>query len=190
MGNDHEISTEMSVYEYIATVDGIAAKYFDKSGNYQPHWGYLGTVAYFYNLFFDDRDADNDEINLEKINDALKNADFVNRFNNCINGTEDYGAFNFYRAYSDAMKIVDNKKSAGGIIRSAVDYVTERIGDLFNNMMTEDNIAKLSEMAKLVSDGSVSGSLLADAFVEKFRENNLNGDSSDKEEKIIPFRKK
>lgn len=158
---------ELSVEEYIATVDGIVKKYFDSDGEYQPHWGYLGTVAIFYSLYYGDSDTADGIIDSTAISEAINDSSFSSAFRKTISGENDYGVFNFYRAYQDAMRIVEQKNGFSGTVRGIMNGIIGQIGDLFKTIMNDDNISQLKEIATMVNKGELTPEAISDSYLGK-----------------------
>ena len=193
MENYNRIDTSMTAVKYMEIVDNIVEKFFDENGNYQPHWGRLGTLAIFYSLFC--KKEDESEMDTAQLNELLNDGVFMQRYDACINGNDRSGLFDFYDAYQDAMKIVDDRRSFAGTVRNVTKLVLDKIDNLFNNVLSEDKISELGKLAGLVNDGQLTPEAIVDAFTGKLddtiAEQNARWQQNDtKARKIKQFQKK
>lgn len=148
------INTNLSVVDFVVMVDDIAIEYFDISGEYTPHIGLLNVMRLFYNKCVKeskyDEDVPHEVADIMLMKDIVADKDFIRCFNEAI---EERGyALNFATAYSEAMKIVDQKKSS---IFNVIDIIKNSLMQLVGNMnetLASDKIDKVLSMFGKQSD--------------------------------------
>lgn len=165
MEKNYDKETTMTPIQYMKAVDDIVEKHFDENGNYQPHWGKLGLISVFYQNFFSDEQIDQD-----RLNELLNDAEFIRKFNGCIDGTEDYGILNFHRAYEDAMKIVDQRIGLPWQLKETAKYITDKIADLFEKNMTPDAVDKFGMLAEFAGKDNTLQDAIATELINKFKD--------------------
>lgn len=141
-----KFDTKLSVNDYLQAVEEIADGFFNEHGEYAPHLGRIVSVAAFCDFCMKESvfpDIENPDMNI-----VFKNKDIMDAYTDAVIDTCD---LTFGAAYSDAMKIVDYRKSS---MVQAVNMLTSFI----NEVMSPDNLSKLyaaSERLKEVakSDG-------------------------------------
>ena len=190
MERNYDKTTMMTPVMYMGIVDSIAEKYFDADGNYTPQWGWLGTIAIFYNTFFADENKESDGLDFDELDGICNDAEFMRKFTDNISGEENYGLFSFYRAYHDAMQIVEYRKSAAGTVRDAAKYAVDKVSVLFNEFIGNDGDG-LKRLLEMTENGSLTPEGIVDAFAGNLEKEKEERETKGKPvPKIVAFEKK
>ena len=145
------------MFEFIQLVNDIAEAYFE-DGIYQPHIGELNAMRLYYN---DKNNAD--IVDAAEFAEIVKDEKFVSEYFAAISERSD--KLDFIQAYDMAMDIVDTKKSSLGNFLDLANSWLSRLGDV----VSQENIDKLSEIAGEIKDGEISNKL-ADKVAETLKE--------------------
>lgn len=178
------VNTELELFEYLQIVNDIALEFFNVDGNYQPHIGTLNAMRIFYNSCVKESKYDEqyghdifDSTELEKI---IKDKEFISAFNNAIK-KESVG-FDFANAYSQAIDIVESKKASFDGIIDKINKAVLNLFDSFHNMINEDDINKIVNIANKISANEINSATIVDAYAksQRFHEVVSDKDSDNK----------
>ena len=160
------VKDNVDIVTYSAAVQDIVDKFFDDENIYTPQFGRANAVGVFFKYFVDIESLDS---YFENVGDIL-NIDFFLSNEDCLGlynkALKDNGTFrlNFFNAYNDAIDIVKQKNtsfsSAIDNIKNAITYISDKISPIFS----EDNIEKISRIAKDVSSGNLSMDSIVEAY--------------------------
>lgn len=160
------VKNNVDIVVYSAAVQDIVDKFFDDENNYTPQFGRANAVGVFFNYFVDTESFDNYFANTDKkinIDFLLANADCMKIYNKALECDGKYN-LNFANAYTDAIEIVKQKNASFGTvidnIKNAVTFISDKISPAFSG----DNIIKLSEIAKEVSNGKLNAESIIEAY--------------------------
>ena len=142
------------MFEFIQLVEDIAEAYFD-NGIYQPHIGELNAMRLYYN---DKNNAD--IVDAAEFAEIVKDEKFVSEYFAAISERSD--KLDFIQAYDMAMDIVNTKK---GTLAVMFEGVISRL----NEMLSQDNIEKIKEIADGINGGE-SINKLAEKVAENLKE--------------------
>lgn len=166
MNSIFEVNTKLGMIEYLAMVDIIVSEYF-QDGNYQPHYGNLNAMRLFYNNCvmkskFDEQfghDISDASDMIEIVNDS----EFIDAYNSAILDNSRYD-FNFGSAYRDAMEIVNVKKTSFGNAVDIVGSMLEKLAAKLTDVLNEENIRRVNQIAQDVVDGKLNADAIVDAY--------------------------
>lgn len=184
MNSNLEINTKLELFDYLAMVNEIALEFFNDDGTYQPHIGKINAMRLFYNQCvikskYDEKYG-HDIVDAMDMVEIAADDNFIREYNEAISaGT--YENLDFGNAYVDAMKIVDVRKSSIGNAIEVVGSMLNRLVSSFSSVLTEENIEKVSQIAKEISNGNISAEALVNAYAEHMKSQEEN-DSN-----ITPF---
>lgn len=142
------------MFEFIQLVNDIAEAYFE-DGIYQPHIGELNAMRLYYN---DKNNAD--IVDAEEFAEIVRDEEFVKSYFAAISERSD--KLDFIQAYDMAMDIVNTKK---GTLAVMFEGVISRL----NEMLSQDNIEKIKEIADGINGGE-SINKLAEKVAENLKE--------------------
>lgn len=142
------------MFEFIQLVEDIAEAYFD-NGIYQPHIGELNAMRLYYN---DKNNAD--IVDAAEFAEIVRDEKFVSEYFAAISERSD--KLDFIQAYDMAMDIVNTKK---GTLAVMFEGVISRL----NEMLSQDNIEKIKEIADGINGGE-SINKLAEKVAENLKE--------------------
>lgn len=168
MNNNFKVNTSLELFDYLAMVNEIALEFFSEDGIYQPHIGKVNAMRLFYNHCvtyskFDEKYSHNIIDAMDMI-DIVADADFINSYNEAISAGE-YMSLDFGNAYKDALEIVTVKRSSFGNAVEIIGSVLNRIAGNISSILTDENIEKVSQIAKEISNGNFSAESIVDAYV-------------------------
>lgn len=161
------VNDNIDIVSYSSAVQDIVSKFYDEDGNYTPHFGRANAIGIFFsyfvdidslNSYFSDIDVDLD------IDFLLSNEDCLKIYNDALSSKKGY-RLDFANAYFDANKIVSQKnKSFESVINSIQKGILSIVKDILPNI-SEDNIERLTDIAKSVSEGNFNSKSIVDAYV-------------------------
>lgn len=164
--NKYVIDCKLGVVDYVGMVSNIVDGFFDSDGEYVPHIGKLNAMRLFYNDCVKESEFDiphniTDAIEMDVL---IEDKGYIDIFNKSLD-THGIIKFDFANAYSDAIKIVEQKTTSfSGAVESIRNAVSKLVKEI-NPVLSESNIEKLSK----ISDDISKGSLNAEAVVEALR---------------------
>ena len=160
------VKDNVDIVVYSAAVQAIANKFFDDANNYTPHFGRTNAIAVFFNYFVDNVSLNNYfadvDVDLD-VDFLLANEDCLHIYNEALNGDGTF-RLNFYNAYVDAIDMVNQKKNSIGNVIDSIQGAISMIADKISPVFTGDNIARLTEIAKEVSNGNLSAESIVSAY--------------------------
>ena len=165
MDNKVKVETKLGIVDFVTMVNAIVAEFFDADGNYTPHIGRLNAMRLFYNeCVLDDTFGIPHNITDALEMDALiKNEDFINLFTESLVSDNKF-SFDFANAYDSAVEIVNVKKNSTGRIIDSIKNLIGRFTDILAPLFSEENIEKLEQISKDISNGKLSEQTIAEAF--------------------------
>lgn len=150
---DIKVNENIGIIEYSAAVMDIAQKFFDEDGNYTPHFGRINAMMVFFNYFVSEDDLNklfsNVPDNAEE-DYLFANQECLAMYNEALKGDGTY-RMNFANAYSDALEIVNTRKSS---LTRVIDAVGNMIDDMlskFQSTLSEENVKVLQSIAEEAS---------------------------------------
>lgn len=159
------VKDNVDIVIYTTAVNEIVDKFFSE-GDYTPHFGRINSVGVFFNYFVNLESIDdylNDANNTFDLDYILSNDEYMALYNTALNGDGSY-KLNFANAFSDAMDIVKQRNASfSGVIdniKNAAAFIYDKISPTF----TGENIERLSEIAKDVSNGNLSAESIVSAY--------------------------
>ena len=166
---DIKVNENIGIIEYSAAVMEIASKFFDEDGNYTPHFGRINAMMVFFNYFISEDDLkqlfSNVPENAEE-DYLLSNQEYLNMFNEALKGDDTY-RLNFANAYSDALEIVNTRKSS---LTRAIDAIGVMIDDMLNKFqstLSEENVKTLQSFVDGAS--KIDPEKIAEGYVKSGR---------------------
>lgn len=184
MNSDFEINANLELFDYLAMVNEIALEFFSEEGTYQPHIGKVNAMRLFYNQCvtqskFDEKYS-HDIVDAMDMVEIVADADFISAYNESI-AAGAYTSLDFGNAYKDAMEIVDVRKSSFGNAVEIVGSMLNRLVGSISSVLTDENIEKVSQIAKEISNGNISAEAVVDAYAEHMKKQGVA------ENKVITF---
>lgn len=172
MNNNFEINTNLALFDYLAMVNEIALEFFDEDGVYQPHIGKINAMRLFYNNCVKNSPYDekygHDIVDAMDMVDIVADKDFIYAYNEAIT-IGDYNKLDFGNAYKDAIRMVDVKKSSFGNVVEIIGSMINRIIGTISPVLTDENIKKVSQIAKEISSGNISANAIVNAYAEHMK---------------------
>lgn len=167
MNNNFKINTRLALFDYLTMVNEIALEFFNEDGVYQPHIGKINAMRLFYNNCvekspYDEKYGHNIVDAIDMV-DIVADVDFIYEYNEAITA-DNCIMLDFGNAYKDAMDIINAKKSSFGNAVEIVGSMINRIAETASSVLTDDNIEKVSKIAKEISEGKISAETIADAY--------------------------
>lgn len=170
MNNNFEINTNLALFDYVVMVNEIALEFFNEDGVYQPHIGKINAMRLFYNNCVTksayDEKYGHDIVDPMDMVDIVSDKDFIYAYNEAVNVGQHSESLNFGNAYKDAISIVDVKKSSFGNSVEIIGSMINRIADNISHVLTDENIEKVSKIAKGISEGKISAEAIVDAYAK------------------------
>lgn len=159
------VNTNLSIVEYASIVNEIVKEYFDENGEYVPHFGRLNAMRIFYNqCVTDDRFCFPHDISkAEEMEELIASEDFIEAFCYTIDHGYNYGSFNFANAYRDALGIVEVKKTSINQVAVAIRSVLNNLIKSLSDVLTTENIDKVTKIYEEIASGKISSQSIADA---------------------------
>lgn len=160
---------KLNLVSYSVITNAIADGYFDGDGTYQPDIGLMNAMRLFYNCCV--KESAFDELHPHNVSDILNMQDmvdddtFITEFNKAIAAHE--RRFDFGNAYSDAMSMVDVRKSS---IVAIINYARKALVGLSEDLgkvMTQENMDALKAIATAISDGNDLDDALVQSRIRK-----------------------
>lgn len=186
MNSSFKINTNFELFDYLSLVNEIALEFFSDESTYQPHIGKINTMRLFYNKCVTeeghDENNNHDIIDATDMVDIVSNVAFIEAYNEALAVTDI--RLDFGNAYKDAMEIVNVKKSSLGNAVELVISVLNRLLGGFSDVLTDDNLEKISQIAKDISKGNLSEESIANAYAVHMKEQETD------ENKVITFNPK
>lgn len=191
-------NNNFDLFKYIIVTDRIVSGFFNSEKEYQPHYGMVQAMAIYYaecvvSSEFDESCPHNTE-DILKLAPILSDESFIDAFNQALSETEEY-RFNFAHAYQAALQIVESKvnsyKTIGGSVAAYAIELIEKIG----NLMTQENIDKITSIAEDISSGNIDYYKLMDMLKDsKLFDDIIGSDDNDTKDNvdqggdnIVPF---
>ena len=149
------VDTNLSVVDFVTTVNDLAIEYFDIDGTYQPHIGMLNAMRVFYNKCVKESkfDISHDITDALELEPLVKDDEFIKAFNEALYDDDEY-KLNFATAMNEAVAIVENKRTS---INGLIDRIKMAILDMtekMNGVLTKENIEKVADVAKELFGGT------------------------------------
>ena len=142
------VKDNVDIVIYSAAVQAIANKFFDDENNYTPHFGRTNAITVFFNYFVDF---------------LLANEDCLKLYNESLKGNGTF-RLDFCNAYTDAIDIVNQKKNSIGNVIDSIQSAISMIADKISPVFTGENLEKLTNIAKDVSNGNLSAESIVAAY--------------------------
>ena len=167
MNNKLRVNTKFSMLDYLAIVDAIADEFFDSDGTYQPQIGKINAMRLFYNHCvlhskFDDKYG-HDVEDADDLAEIIADKEFVKMYNRSIH-VGSSATLDFRNAYNDAMEIVKHRKSSFGNLSHVLSSALNQLSSNFSNILTDENIEKVSQIAKNMSDEKFNVKSFVEAY--------------------------
>nr|DAY99066.1 MAG TPA: hypothetical protein [Caudoviricetes sp.] len=160
------VKDNVDIVIYSAAVQAIVNKFFDDENNYTPHFGRTNAITVFFNYFVDNVSLDNyfSDVDGElDVDFLLANEDCLKLYNEALKGNGTF-RLDFCNAYTDAVDIVNQKKNSIGNIIDSIQSAISMIVDKISPVFTGENLEKLTNIAKDVSNGNLSAESIVAAY--------------------------
>lgn len=167
-----KVNTKLELFDYLAMVNEIALEFFSDDGVYQPHIGEINAMRLFYNQCvtkskFDEKYS-HDIVDAMDMVDIVNDTGFIGAYNEAITSNT-YTSLDFGNAYRNAMEIVNVKKSSFGNAVKIVGSMLNRFTDSISSVLTDENIEKVSQIAKEISNGNISAEAVVNAYADHMK---------------------
>lgn len=167
-----KVDTNLNLVLYTLMVDNIAENFFSK-GEYKPHYGNLNAMRHFYNECVKeskfDEEYPHEIINGFEMADIVADEEFIIAFEQAIFAENGGFGYTFGRAYREALDIVNTKKSSIGNLIEIVSAGINGLVDVVTPAFSEENLAKISDIAKNIANGNLSADAVVDAYAKTTR---------------------
>lgn len=167
------VDTDLGAIKYLVLVNDIVDGYFADDGTYQPQFGVINVMRDFYNLCIDDCEFKKEHgENITDVSDMFEIADdydFIAEFNEAINNDAPNIDFTFGYACATAQDIINTKKTTFTYVLDGIKSLVYKILTQFEDVFTEDNIAKLSEIAAKVDNAGDFAKAMVESYGESQR---------------------
>lgn len=144
------VDTNLGIIDFVRVVNDITLEYFNVDDVYQPHIGLLNTMRVFYNVCvkesrFDDKYGHDvfDVIDMEEI---LKDEEFIAEFDKALEVTQT--KLDFANAYTQALKIVENKNMSLIAAVGAIRNLIFELADYINGSFKDEDLEKVASVAE------------------------------------------
>lgn len=179
-----EINTKLELFDYLAMVNEIVLEFFNEDGTYQPHIGKINAMRLFYNQCVTkskyDEKYPHDIVDAMDMVEIVADDGFIAEYNEAL-AAGSYKNLDFGNAYKDAMEIVNVRKSSFGNAVEIVGSMLNRIVGSISTVLTDENIEKVSQIARDISNGSISAESIVDAYTEHIKSQEVS------DSKVVPF---
>lgn len=167
-----EVNTKLDLFDYLAMVNEIVLEFFNDDGTYQPHIGKINAMRLFYNQCITkskyDKKYPHDIVDAMDMVEIVADDVFIAKYNEAL-AAGSYKNLDFGNAYQDAMEIVNVRKSSFGNAVEIVGSMLNRIVDSISTVLTDENIEKVSQIAKDISNGNISAESIVNAYAERIK---------------------
>lgn len=172
-------NNKLNLIDYLQVVNEIAQEFFDANTyEYTPQVGELYAVCSYFNHCVELEETDT--IKKHPIEDMMdmqelyEDDDFMEHFWNEIDDFDCVKtSLTFGHAYSQALDIVNYKKSDANSFAIAISSGMDAILTSFRESFSDDEIKKFTEIAQQVVEGKLSNEAIVDAYEksDRFKEN-------------------
>ena len=172
-------NNKLNLVEYLKVVNEIVNEFFDMATDeYTPQIGEIYAVCAYFNHCV--KLENKDEIKVHPIEDIMDmdqlfdNNEFMSHYNYAVYNYEiDTPYLTFGRAYEQAKSIVEYKKNDANQFATAIVVGLEAVLKSFKESFSEEDVAKIAEIAKEISSGKLSNESIVKAYEnsERFKEN-------------------
>lgn len=160
---------------YVQAVNEIVDGFFDEDGNYTPHIGRANAISVLFNYFVDEKCIDEyfPEDNIDS-GVLLADKDCMIFYNDALIGNGVY-LLDFSNAYSDALDIVNTRKTSLRYSFEIIEKALTSLLDRFSTTMNEENLAKLTSMVEKISQEGFGAESLKKAYEKSGRIEQIAG---------------
>ena len=166
--NKDTLKETLSVAEYISLTNEIADMYFDVDGEYQPHIGDVSAIIAFYKYCVITDDFDdlfkNEKVSIFDTTPLVTNEALVEEYNEALRNPQ--VGLNFACAYRAAKEIVEMKKSSLDRAITLAGNMLNGLIDKISPVLTEENIAKVSQIADDIGKGNSGAEAIVKAYAD------------------------
>ncbi len=152
------VDTNLSIVDFVSTVNDLVVEYFDEDGTYQPHIGMLNAMRIFYNKCVKESkfDIEHNIVDALELEPLVADDEFMRAFNDALCADDDY-RLNFATAMGEAVAIVEHKRTSVNGLIDRIKMAVLNMADKMNGVLTKENIEKISEVAKELFGDSSAG---------------------------------
>ena len=163
-----KINDNLDIVAYGAAVREIADKFFDSDGNYAPHIGKANAMVVFYNYFV--IESKFSKMTPEEFTTDLffTDEEFLSEYNKAIKDCDEI-KFNFGNAYSDAIDIVNTRKSSIGRAVEMFERAIINLAAKLSPVFSDDKIDKIAKISDDIAKGDLSAESVVKAIGNKIR---------------------
>lgn len=171
MEKNFVVDTRLDATNYTLVVANIASQYFFSNGEYAPHAGIINAMAEFYGRCvkeskFDDS-ISHEMTSLADVSVLAADDEFIEEFNKAVEFK--IYQLDFANAFRDALDIVNTKKNS---LNRAVEMIRCALSEFSDNvapLMTEQNMANISAIAKDIQKGGTSAEAIVKEYINSGR---------------------
>ena len=163
-----EYRDRFNVTEYYVLVNDIADGFFGEEGDFIPHIGDMVAMLIFYNECILNKEVFDTEEYIDDPFDAdalFENEAFIECFNEAI-AFDGEIKYDFANAFKNAMEIVNYRNSSMSYVMNEFMNGFSKMVQTVTETVTDENMEKLTEFAKAVSDKDFSAQAVGDAFAK------------------------
>jgi hypothetical protein len=163
-----KIKDNLDIVAYGAAVREIADKFFDSDSNYAPHIGKANAMVVFYNYFV--IESKFSKMTPEEFTTDLffTDEEFLSEYNKAIKDCDEI-KFNFGNAYSDAIDIVNTRKSSIGRAVEMFERAIINLAAKLSPVFSDDKIDKIAKISDDIAKGDLSAESVVKAIGNKIR---------------------
>ena len=162
------VDTNLEIVDFMQVVNDIALEYFNVDGVYQPHIGMLNAMRVFYNVCvkesqFDD-EYEHDIFDALDMENIIKDKYFIAEFNNAI--CVSCAKLDFANAYTQALEIVENKKTSLGVAIDTIRNLIFKLMDYVDEVFKDENLDRIANIAENISSGKINAETIVEAYTQ------------------------
>lgn len=172
-------NNKLKLDEYLQVIDDMVDVYFDHTTyEYTPQYGELFAVCTYFNYCVELEESDTIKkqpiIEFDDIKLLYENEDFMKHYNEAIDCFDAVQSnLTFGHAYEMVQDIVNYKRNDANSFANAISAGMSAILKSFRESFTEEEVNKISEIAKDIVSGKISNESIVKAYEnsDRFKSN-------------------
>ena len=169
-----KFDNKLNLVEYLQVVSEITSEFFDEETyEYTPQIGEMYALCLYFNHCVEIEE--NDGITLNHITDISDmeqlygNEELMKHYEDEIWSDVGTTALTFGNAYEKAKEIVEYKKNDANAFATAITESINAILKSFRESFTEEDVMKISDIAKQITSGKLSNESIVKAYENSSR---------------------
>lgn len=170
MKKNFVVNADLDFMTYIRTVEKIVNEHFDDEGSYVPHIGKGFVMTLFYDTCVKCEHLANKLLNCKTevdFVDVLANdSQFMSAFNEYLYPFPNDYKLNFANAYSDAMDMIEDKRSSASRMTSMIESILNGFTDRVAPALTKENLDAVKQITTNMTGGESTATALVRNLME------------------------